>query len=51
MEHHHDWNIPLGNGIPQDDRKKMEGSGFSDVLLEANLVSSGSISGVLTGKN
>ena len=31
--------------------KKMEGSGFADVLLETNLVSSGSIHGVLTGKN
>ena len=31
--------------------KKMEGSGFSDVLLEANLASSGSISGGLAGEN
>ena len=31
--------------------KKMEGSGFDDVLLEANLISSGSLQGVLLGKN
>ena len=31
--------------------KKMEGSGFADILLEANLISSGSILGVLSGKN
>ena len=31
--------------------KKMDGSGFSDILLEANLTSSGSITGVLSGKN
>ena len=31
--------------------KKMEGSGLADVLLEANLISSGSMSGVISGKN
>ena len=31
--------------------KKMEGSGFSDVLLEAGLISSGSLQGVVSGKN
>lgn len=31
--------------------KKMEGTGLSDVLLEAGLISSGSLSGVISGKN
>ncbi|KAK6184936.1 hypothetical protein SNE40_007284 [Patella caerulea] len=31
--------------------KKMEGTGFSDVLIEAGLISSGSLSGVMSGKN
>ena len=31
--------------------KKMEGSGFGDILLEANMVSSGSLQGVINGKN
>ena len=31
--------------------KKMDGSGLSDVLLEANLISSGSLQGVLAGKH
>ena len=31
--------------------KKMEGSGFSDILLEADLIGSGSIKGVLSGKH
>ena len=31
--------------------KKMNGSGFSDVLLEAGLISSGSLQGVLSGKH
>ena len=31
--------------------KKMDGSGFSDVLLQAGLMSSGSLQGVITGKN
>ena len=31
--------------------KKMDGSGFTDILLEANLMSSGSMTGVLSGKN
>ena len=31
--------------------KKMEGSGFSDILLEADLIGTGSIKGVLSGKH
>ena len=31
--------------------KKMEGSGLSDVLLEANMASPGSLQGVINGKN
>ena len=31
--------------------KKMTGSGLSDILMEARLISSGSINGVLSGKN
>ena len=31
--------------------KKMEGSGFSDVLIESGLITSGSLQGVVTGKN
>ena len=31
--------------------KKMEGSGFSDVLMEAGLIGSGSLQGVLSGKH
>ena len=31
--------------------KKMEGSGFGDILLESGLISSGSLQGVLSGKN
>ncbi|XP_068203606.1 uncharacterized protein [Palaemon carinicauda] len=31
--------------------KKMDGSGFSEILLEAGLMSSGSLQGVITGKN
>ena len=31
--------------------KKKEGSGFSDVLMEAGLISSGSLNGVISGKN
>ena len=31
--------------------KKMDGSGFTDILLEANMISSGSLQGVLSGKN
>ena len=31
--------------------KKIAGSGFSDILLEAGLISSGSIEGVLKGKH
>ena len=31
--------------------KKMEGCGFADVLMEANLISSGSLLGVMTGNN
>ena len=31
--------------------KKMESSGFGDVLLESGLISSGSLQGVLSGKN
>ena len=31
--------------------KKMDGSGFTDVLFEANLISSGSLHGVVSGKN
>ena len=31
--------------------KKMEASGFTDVLLESNLISPGSLQGVLSGKN
>jgi hypothetical protein len=31
--------------------KKMEGTGLSDVLVEAGLISTGSLAGVLSGKN
>lgn len=31
--------------------KKMEGSGFSEILLESGLMSSGSLKGVISGKN
>ena len=31
--------------------KKMDGSGFSKILLEAGLMSSGSLQGVISGKN
>ena len=31
--------------------KKLRGSGFSDVLIEAGLIASGSLEGVLTGKH
>ena len=31
--------------------KKMEGSGFGDILLESGIISSGSLQGVLSGKN
>jgi hypothetical protein len=31
-------------------RKKMEGIGLSDILLEAGLIGSGSVTGVMTGK-
>jgi hypothetical protein len=31
--------------------KKMEGTGLSDILLEAGLIGSGSITGVMTGKH
>ena len=31
--------------------KKMEGSGLSDILLEAGLIGSGSVTGVMTGKH
>jgi len=31
--------------------KKMNGTGFSDVLLEANLMTSGSLKGVINGTN
>lgn len=31
--------------------KKMEGSGFSEILLESGLMSSGSLQGVVSGKN
>ena len=32
-------------------RKKMNGCGFSDVLIEAELVKSGTVHGVMGGKN
>ena len=32
-------------------KKKMNGSGFADFLLEAGLITSGSVEGVLSGKN
>lgn len=31
--------------------KKMEGTGFSDILIEAGLISSGSLNGVISAKN
>lgn len=31
--------------------KKMDGSGFADILLELNLKGSGSLNGVLSGKH
>jgi hypothetical protein len=31
--------------------KKMEGTGLSDILLEAGLIGSGSVTGVMTGKH
>jgi hypothetical protein len=31
--------------------KKMEGTGLSDILLEACLIGSGSVTGVMTGKH
>ena len=31
--------------------KKMDGCGLSDILLESNLISSGSLNGVMKGKN
>ena len=31
--------------------KKMEGSGLSDILVECNLISPGSIQGIVRGKN
>ena len=31
--------------------KKMDGSGLSDIMIEAGLMTSGSLSGVLSGKN
>jgi hypothetical protein len=31
--------------------KKMEGTGLSDILLEASLIGSGSVTGVMTGKH
>ena len=48
--HYYDRYLPSHYGLLQDDWNKMSGSGFSDVLLEAGMITTGSMTGVMNGK-